>query len=206
MKKKKYSKDYLTSSYSPKPVSSRSWGTYLVLGVIVLMIASNFIFALTNREDTGSNKITYNGFTFLLQQGRWFTDISGLKYGFEYSPQDVETIKSISFQDPGFGQQTYLLFNPDEFSEGSQELVLLKQFLVSRGMTASLACIKEQGCGDLPLVTCEDSRKNIYFKQGNKSEIYNEGNCFVLEAEPGSELMVFNRFAYGLLGVIQNAT
>ena len=205
MKKRKLSKNRdigTTEEVKASFFNKKNIGLFVVGGLVFLMIFSIFAISLDNGTSSNTNKFEYNGYSFIQNNnGLWDTNINGANYQFEYNPEDVENIQSIDLRNINFQNKVYIIFNPDEFGENSQELLRIKQFFYSRGVASVLSCIKEQGCGDLPIADCS-SGNNLYFKNGNNSKIYQDGNCLVLDAKPGEEPLIINRFIYGLLGVI----
>lgn len=204
MKKRKLSKDRNGTQVQniEKFFSKKKIGLFIVLGLALLMILS--IFTVSLGSDSGipeQNKIEFNGYKFTNNNGAWYTEINGVEYGFEYDPLSAQSIKSIELSNLFIGK-VYLAFDPKQFSETSLELGRLRNFLFSKGIIVSLACIKEEGCGDLPLVNCDNSGGVVYFLNGEKNEIYKQGNCVFIESLNGQEPLVVNRFMYGVLGVM----
>ena len=64
-----------------------------------------------------------------------------------------------------------------------------------------MACTKEEGCGDIPIMDCRNSNKAVYLRKTNTTQIFKEDNCIVLEYASGEEIKVINKFMYGILGV-----
>ena len=205
MRKRKFSKnreiidkkDLKTSFFSGKNVP-----LFVVSGILLIMILSIFAVGFGGDSVSETNKLEYKGYNFVNREGIWTININSVKHNFEYSPNDVETVSSINFKNINFPVKTYLIFNPDEFSENSLELARIRQFLFYKGISTSLACIKEQNCGDLPIVDCNTYENVIYFKNGETTQIYLNNKCIVLESVPGNEVKIINRFMYDLLGII----
>lgn len=206
MKKRKLSKnrDIISSGETKDRLfTKKNTGLFIVGGLVLLMIFSIFAVSLDNgNTNTNNNKIEYNGYELTQNNGLWRVNINGANYDFEYSPKDVENIASMELSSMSLGNKIYITFNPDEFNENSQELLRLKQFFYSRGISVSLACIKEQSCSDLPIVNCNSYDNTFYFKNGNETKIYKDNKCFILESKLGEEPIIINRFIYGVLGII----
>jgi len=62
--------------------------------------------------------------------------------------------------------------------------------------------VKEEGCGDIPVLNCNSSGNLVYIKNSNITEISKESNCITLNAMNGQEGLIINRFMYDILDVI----
>ena len=205
MKKKKFSKSKITtesiSEVKTSLFNKRNIALFVVGGIVLIMILSVFSVGLGNDNGINSDSLEYNGYELINKEGIWLVKVNGVDYSFEYSPNELEDIKTVDLSNVLSLRKVYLVFNPEEFSENSLELARLRQVFYSKNIPSSLACIKEKGCGDLPIIDCSSS-DSVYLRNGNKSEIYKEGGCFVLEAILGEEPIIINRFIYGLLDIM----
>ncbi len=203
MKKKKLSKSNIENSdFSGNKPKRKLIGHIIIFGIVFIMIFSIFALSLGNNSDSNQDKIDYNGLEFVNRGNGWITEIDGINYGFEYAPNEVENIEAPDLKSESFSGKVYVLFNPDEFNAVSQELTRLRGFLAAKGAIANLACSAEEGCGDLPIVDCNNQNKIIYLRNNNSTEIVMENNCIILNSNYGDEVKVINRFMYGILGVI----
>lgn len=204
MRKRKLSKDRIETILPKEKKQKRVSSSAIIVGVIIFIMVFSSIaigFFYNPGSDISENSVEYGGFTFTDRGNGWFVDINGNEYGFEYGPFFVENVKSIDLKNEEFSNRVYVAFDPSEFSENSDEIFRLRQFLQSRGIAANPACIKEEGCGDLPIVSC-DNQDVIYLDSGENTQIYKDKECIVLESKPGEELQAINRFMYGVLGVM----
>lgn len=212
MRKKKFSKDRAqkvnTEIKQAKKINKKM---LIIVGFILFtMVFSAIAISFFNRGNSGPTveKIEYNGFKFRNINNIWSSTINGIQYNFEYSPADVKDIKSIDLKIQDFNRKIYLLFDPGEFNENSKELLRLRIFLLGLNPSVNLACIKEDDCGDLPIINCDAESESdpgadfVYLKIGENTQIYKEGICVVLESKKGMEVAVINRFMYNLFGVI----
>lgn len=208
MKKKKFSKNRLQQE-TDKNVKVKSRKNYILVfvGIIIFTMVFSILAIKLGNTDTGeeTEKLEYNGFKFSVNGNLLVSKINGANYNFEYSPKEVENIKSITLKGESFNSKIYLLYDPIEYNENDFEFIRLKQFLLSKGANINFACTNEEGCGDLPILDCRNANKVVYLKTSNKNEIYTEENCIVLGAVKGDELKVVNRFIYGILGVIDGS-
>ncbi len=202
MKKKKLSKDRVFDIQSSKNESffKKNIGLIVVGGIVFLMVFSVFAVSIGRSDDLSSQKeFDYKGHKIINKNGIFYIK-DQLDYGFEYSPLDLENIMTIDFKSELSGK-VYLAFDPDQFSQDSLELDRIKKFLFSRGLVVSLSCIKEKGCGDLPVVNCNNINKVIYFKNSDKTDITKQDNCIILESKKSEEILIINKFIYAALGV-----
>ncbi|MBI2148625.1 hypothetical protein HYU23_03010 [Candidatus Woesearchaeota archaeon] len=205
MKKKKFSKtktgfsdDLPTNKTSI--FNKKNIGLFVVSGIVLIMIISIFTISLGNPAAV-ENLAEYNGFKLKNINGLWNIKINNIDYVFEYSPNDLQSVDSAGLD---LGNKVYISYDTGGFSYDSPELLRLKQFLALTGRTAFFACLKEDGCGNFPLIDCSNVNKVIYFTNGNKTQMYNDNNCIILEAVPGEESLIINKFMYLVLGVIRN--
>ncbi len=203
MKKKKYSKNRLQQEASVNKVKSKNKYAIAFAAIVLFVMVFSILAIKLGNTNEEIETLEYNGFKFSINGNIWVSKINGIDYNFEYNPKDLEGINSIELKDYGFNTKIYLLYDPIENNHNDYEIQRLRQFLASKG-TVNLACIKEEGCGDLPIIDCRNTNKAVYLKVSDKNEIYNEENCTVLSAVKEEELKVINRFIYGVLGVINN--
>lgn len=172
---------------------------------IILIMVTSVLTLMFEKDNDNQQEIDYNGYKFAYDpQSGWATTINGQKVGFELLPTDVVNLSQNSFFGFGLGK-TYVTFKPNEFSENSYEIGRIIAFLTFSGRQSFPACSQEEGCGDLPVVSCsENSTENvIYIYIGNETKITSQGNCLKLEARPGDELKVMTLFVYKLLGIVR---
>lgn len=204
MKKRKLSKNRLEEREAtvkkPKKLSN-----LIFVGIILFVMVFSILAIKLSDNSEEKQELEYNGFKLFNKGNGWVINVNNIEYGFEYSPQDVEDIKSFDLKNELFSTKVYVLFDPDNFSSNSLELLRLRQFLLTRTDSVNFACTKEQGCEDLPILDCRNPNKLVYVKIGEKTQIYKEDNCIVLQAINKEQLMIINRFMYGVLGVINDS-
>ncbi len=205
MKKKKYSKVAagLASKNEAGSLHLRSnflknkafWG----LLIIILMFGSviSFSFFYRDTDEQGGNKAEYRGYIFVNNGEGWVTEFNGQQVAFEYNPREVEDINMEKF---GFGfTEGNIAFDPGEFKSNSYEIGRLRALLSLKGISVFPACIKEEGCEDIPIVKCEE--RIIFLKLGNETKGYWD-TCFVLEAKSSDILKAIDRFIYDVYGIM----
>ena len=140
----------------------------------------------------------YNDFTFSQYGSSWRLDVNGQAAEFYNFPKDVE---SINLPDTSFlqSEKVYLINELENFTVGRQ-LDLLSFSLYSINIRPHEACLEEEGCGDIPIVTCQEPV--IVFRTGENS-ITTQDNCLILSAENNEEMQKFTeRLIYKFLGVM----
>ncbi len=206
MKKKKLSKNRLQSVENSDKKQKKKIIPIIIMGFIVfIMIFSVLAITLFFNDDTAQNQdeVKYNGYIIAYNGNNYAVYVNNVNYPFEYPPIEVENIKSsINLKEEVFTPKAYLLFNPGEFQENSQELARIQNFLFNNGIITNLACSKEEGCGDLPIINCRNPNKVVYIRNADQSSISNEENCIMLDFKEGEQLKVINSFMYRILGVI----
>lgn len=206
MKKRKFSKERTNLEKPSEGTFSfgkSKTGFIIVAGIIFIMVFSLFAIGLgSDDENYSGENLEYNGFNLTNIQGVWYLDLLGIRFGFEYSPVELESLESVDLSSERFSGRSYVVFDPEQFSEASLEINRLRGFLMIMNDVVSPACIKEEGCGDLPIVDCEDDVLKVFIRNGENSSISKEGSCIVLDSKYGEEQLVINRFMYGILGVM----
>jgi len=207
MKKIKFSKNKIEElqSQQSKKISKKNYFTIgLVIFIAVIMILSIFVLGLNN-QDTNLQPLEYNGIEFVNKNNLWSFKLNGNEYITETHPIDLESINNkVDFSSLTFDKNIYLIYDTSWYSADGPEVGRLKQILLFKGNTVSVACDREEMCGDFPIISCKDVEKtSVYMKLSNETKIYKDGNCVILEGESGQEVFLINRFAYGLLGVMK---
>ena len=134
----------------------------------------------------------YNGFSFVFNDGLWYTKIQINEAAFQvplhFGPRDVEgiTIKGAINESFNTGSDVYITFNP--LSENLGYVSLASSELAQNMVTAIKrrpvgACDRNEttACSDRPIITCETTTNPvIYLLQKSGPEIELRGNCMIL--------------------------
>jgi hypothetical protein len=205
MKKKKLSKNSINIYQTANHKTKTNWGLIITIFIIGTFLVSTFAFSLLNSNATPAQDIyEYNSFKFTRTNNYWNLNLKGVGYPLFYLPTDLEDISIETNNLILSGQKYYLLFDPKQFNEANDEITYLKEFSTVRGASVSLACSSEEGCGNLPILNCNSNQNIIYFKNGEHTKLYKQDKCFVLEASPGQEFKVINKYMYFDLGVVND--
>ena len=79
-----------------KKESNRTNQIILGIFLVFVMVASVLGYAFLGEEKAQSReKVSYNGWNFLKQNGRWALDAEGANLNFKYNPNEIERISGI---------------------------------------------------------------------------------------------------------------
>jgi len=169
---------------------------FVGLFLIVLMVGSML---MSSREDDGK-EYEYNGYYFIQLEGYWkMVAEDDISLFFLNDPKSLEniTVEQVNLM----VDKVYLGFKPGEEGFGSQGIQRLGSILSSAVPSVLPACFAEEGCPDLPIVSCGGEDKVIWLKHGEEDKIYNQDNCVILQFKD-KEMKIIDLFIYKLLGVM----
>ncbi len=199
MKKKKYSKESISNNYLENK-KKRKFMPIIVIIIIFLMVGSTVFVAFLDEEPENNNIIEYNNYKFQKGQQGYTIDYSGIKIGFEYLPNEVKDIMIENTET--LGKDTYILFDPDELKEDSLEINRLRSLLSVKKISAFPACIKTNGCSNIPVITCKEAKNYLFIKFKNETKITKEDGCIVMETKDQDSFRIIERFIYNLYGIM----
>lgn len=193
---------YMKSSFKrEKKKSSFLWVLFIVLLMFGSSIAYVFIGGFSNQPKQKSD-FTYKGYAFTKTDTGWMFSYQNSIIQVDYLPTEVA---DFPFQNiPLTHEKVYLAFNATE-RDSNMDYSLRKTatFLKGRGYQPVLACIAEQDCPDIPVVSCKDTQAPILLFQKRKiTQSSIEGSCLVLEGATLGLSKLSDRFLYALLGVM----
>ena len=137
---------------------------FVGLFLIVLMVGSMLI----SGDEDNSSEYEYNGHYFVQIDGYWNMVAGDQSFTFIYDPLSLEnvTMEDLDLQ----VEKVYVGFVPGEesmeFNAYQRTLNLMKAIVP----TALPACFEEEGCPDLPIVSCEVHYK--YHSQLFQTPVY----------------------------------
>ncbi len=171
----------------------------IIIGLILVgvMLFSILGYAFRGGGNDDVNKLSYNGFEFVEQNGFWFTNIEDIQFAFKYNPQQVEEIDSeLKYLDNYYNKPLYI---SSENSEAELEIyrnLFYQNKLVQRVQSACL----DEGCGEnLPVKTCENNF--IIIKKNNNSGIIQEENCVFIQGQEENLTQIADEFLFKILGI-----
>jgi len=138
-----------------KPIFTKRFYFILIgLGLALLMVGSILQFGSGDEEVVDDNSlgvVKYNGYTFNNVNGKWVLDFNGEPVSFDYLPNELNEIYTENLL---FGNKVYIAVDPED-NINNYFIQRIKAILQYKGILAVNACIKEEGCGDIPVVGCD---------------------------------------------------
>jgi hypothetical protein len=173
----------------------------LIVGLFMasILLISVFGYAFGGGKGSEENKITYNGYEFVEQDGYWITEIGNFEFSFRYNPNEIEQITSdLNPLNSYYGKPLYLL--SDDIESGSEIYRNLKsQNSIIQRMT--LACLEGEECDDEESATktCEDNF--IIIQESSVTEVVQEDNCVFIKGKMEDLAKITDGFLLKLIGV-----
>ncbi|MEK6942752.1 MAG: hypothetical protein AABX00_01675 [Nanoarchaeota archaeon] len=183
----------------------------LMLFIVIIMIGTSFG-VIFYGFSPASNTAEYNGMTFVYRTNGniWTAEVNGKNVAFSFPPQDVEKIHvedelASRLKDRLEIDTTYDLNATNAqwiaLAQHQMGLVLFEYDVYLRqGFTSN-------NTYNYPVITCADSIPSvpvIYFKEGNETKVYLDGNCIIAESSSDADfLKIKDRMLYEMLGVIK---
>ncbi len=181
-----------------KETSSKK-NMFFVLFIALIMITSVLGFVM--RGDSSNSSYEYNGYDFIKVEGKWVIYIDDKYFSFDYLPSEVSDVDVGNFE-LGSGK-IYIAYLPAEKDSVIEyNMLRLYDIIQYRGVLPVFACTGEDGCPDIPVVTCDNENKVIRFKKLDDYGVAIEDNCVILRGEGTDLTKVTDRFIYHLLGVM----
>jgi len=178
---------------------------YIVGGVLIfIMLFSSlgYSFMGGSQIEEQTEKINYNGFEFVKQNGLWILYNEDSSFVFRYNPKEVKNSGRIDY-----GLKTienYVnkpLYFSSENREAESEIYGNLQSYIQR---VQYACTEnEENCSEsLPVKTCDDNF--IIIKNSNVSEITQDKNCvFIYGDSEESLIKLSDEFLFKILKIEQ---
>jgi len=185
----------LKSKHAEKKKQRRN-NTILALVLIMIMFGSVFgIIVNSFGEDKQINKVVYNGFEFIGQNGYWYLIGEDVQFSFKYNPEQIEAVESNVSAIANYVDKP-LYISSEDVSARTEIYKNLKQ-VVQR---MQMACYGNETCsGNLPVKTCEDNF--IIIRESAERKITQEQNCVFIDGEEGNLTEVVDEFLFQTLGI-----
>ena len=183
-----------------KPMFTKRFYFILIgIGLALLMVGSILQFGSGDKEDAVSNGVVkYGDYTFNNVNGKWILDFNGEPVSFDYLPSDLSGLYTENLL---FGNKVYIAVDPKD-NINNYFIQRIKAILQYKGILAVNACIKDEGCGDIPIVGCNEGKDVIFIKKGIEGKIYKDGSCLVFEGDNEGLIKGIDLLYYKLLGVL----
>ncbi len=190
----------MRSIESKKDIERRRKRNQIIVGLIMIFIMLGSTFAiiidsLSNEGSKGNNKIEYNGYEFIENNGFWITKIGNYNFAFSYNPEQTSEIGG-EFQtlDKYYGVPLYF---STESESAMNEIYRNLNGIVER---TQAACIEEKECPeDWPIKDC--SNNFIIIKESNESKIIQQDKCVFIYGESENLTQITDGFLFKIMGI-----
>ncbi len=190
----------------------------IIIAAIVLLSVGIFVYArFFSSSDSGLEKVTYGGFSFVKVDTHWNTrwqgsngDLYNLRLRF--NPYEAENIPIFGELGGNFSlANTYITFDPDkeEFTYGYEALAAAELSLNLAGVFGSnliAACTMNvtEACSKRLIVTCESTNDSVvYIKRAPEARVLLEKSCITVEGN-GTELVkAVDKVLYKIYKIIE---
>jgi hypothetical protein len=171
----------------------------LIGGVLILvMVFSVLGYSLGRNDESKSEKISYNGFEFVKQNGFWTLNKDSLQFYFSYNPNEVEKINAIL--NPLSNYLGKPLYIHSESSVAGTEIYKNLFYYNQIAQRMQDACPPGETCdGNLPVKTCSDNF--IILKKSNITSIKQEDNCVFIDGKEEDLLKLVDSFLFKIIGI-----
>lgn len=185
---------------SKKELEKKRRKNQIIIGaiLIIVMLGSTFGYAIStlNRDDnSGSEKVEYNGYEFIGTNGFWATSIGNYQFLFRYNPTEVERIEGeLRYINSYSGVPLYI------FTENDGAGVEIYRNLGNVVQRFQGACLEEEGCPEnWPIKDC--SNNFIIIKEANESRVYQQENCAFIEGPRENLTQITDGFLFKIIGI-----
>ena len=173
----------------------------LIVGIILasILFASIFGYGFRGRDGSEENKVTYNGYEFIEEDGFWFMEIGNFEFSFRYNPQETEQIDSdLNPLESYYGKPLYI---SSEDIESESEIYRNLKYQNPIIQRMQLACLEGETCEDdeLPIKTCEDNF--IIIKESDITKVSQDNNCVFIEGQGENLTKITDGFLLKIIGI-----
>jgi len=165
------------------------------LVLIALMVLSVLGYSLGSQQaGTNPEKIIYNGFEFIEQNGLWFTTFENNNLAFLYSPKEVQTNIDLKKISSYYNKPVYI------YSENNEAEIEAARNLYPFVQRIQKSCIEGQICSDnSPVKNCTDNL--IVILEKDQSEIIQDKNCVYIYGKDEDLLKNTDAFLFKAFGI-----
>lgn len=175
----------------------------LIIGAILVILMFTSVFGIIvnsfNSKDNNSEKIEYNGYTFIQSGGLWEVKYNDQKLAFSYLPEQTPSTISIdselkSLQN--YYSQPLYIYSEDYYS--TSEIYNALNPFVSR---VQFACESIESCDseDYPIKDCSDNF--ILVKEADDLKITQNEKCVYIEGPIEDLRGITDEFLFRVLGI-----
>jgi hypothetical protein len=186
----------ITSQYKKDKKKKRNG---IIVGILLIGVMFFGIFGYSFQggdKEEEINKLDYNGFKFIEQNGYWFTNIGNLQFAFKYNPQQTENINpELNDLNNYYNKPLYISSNNNEAELEIYRNLFSPNKIVQRMQYACLEECEE----DLPVKACDDNF--IIIREGEVNKITQEENCVFIEGNQEDLTKLTDEFLFNILGI-----
>ncbi|MBW3003720.1 hypothetical protein KY337_04095 [Candidatus Woesearchaeota archaeon] len=176
--------------------------TFWAWFIVIIMVASTLGIVLNYRSEDTVKAKDYKDYKFFPTSNGYMSIINNRQFFFAHFPGDLENI-SVEYNLNFESEKVYFTYDPSDEINFDSSINKLGSIIFSMNLRPVKACIKEEGCPDIPVVDCEEETPKFFFKESDSTSISQENNCVVLEAESRDKMdQLVEIIYYRLLGIM----
>ena len=183
---------------SKKDAKKKQKKNQIIIGLILIFILLGSTFGIivdSFGNNSGVEKVEYNGHEFVYKNDFWATSIGNYEFLFKYNPTQVERINSDVKDISNYAGLPVYISSEDYISE--VEIYRNMGNIVERFQGA---CLEEEGCKEnWPIKDC--SSNFIIIKKSNESNIYQDRGCAFIEGKEEDLTKVVDEFLFKILNI-----
>ena len=170
----------------------------IIIGVILMIVMFGSVFGVVvgslGQGSSGKNKMEYNGYEFLNENGLWKVSIGEINFIFRYFPTETTDTTNILKNVNNYYNKPLYVYS--EEAESEIEVYANLQQIAAR---IQPACFSNETCeGDFPIKTCSD---NFIIIENGTEEITQVENCVYIKGEKQELLKLTDSFLYDILSI-----
>ncbi|MBI2044469.1 hypothetical protein HYT23_00260 [Candidatus Pacearchaeota archaeon] len=174
---------------------------FILGGILIfVMIASTLGYSFSssdknNVNNENSNKISYNGYEFVNQNGFWQLNLGDFQFSFTNNPNQVQEINAVVNPLSVYSGKALYVSSENiraefELNRVFNSVILRKQY----------ACLEGENCNnDYPVKTCVDNF--IIIKEDEVANITRRDNCVFISGPEENLTAVVDEFLFKTIGV-----
>ena len=177
----------------------------LIIGIVLILVMFGSVFGILinsfggagSSNQGGEEKITYQGYEFINQNGLWTTSVGGFNFIFTYLPQQTINITtSVKDFSTYTGKPLYV------YSESIEAEAEIYRNLLDVAERVQRACFSKDKCdGDYPIKTCADNF--IIVQEKSREELKQTENCVYISGEKENLIKLTDEFLFKSIGIKQ---
>lgn len=175
-----------------------------ILGIVLVIVMFGSVFGVivgsfNAKKDT--EKIVYNGYEFIDQNGYFLLDLGEIEFYFKENPNEIAlTQKTVNISKTlvdFVGNPLYIYSN--DYVQSTEIYQNINPYV----QRIQSACLENLSCTDpsWPIKTCEDNF--IIINEGTTNKIYEEDNCVFIEGKKEDLTKLTDEFLFQILGINQ---